>query len=120
MHVQEVRQLLDRDTVLLEYVLGEDHSYLWVVSSDTLTSYELPKRQEIEAEVRRIHEALTVRSHEIASKNPAQRKARIAISEQIYQDAAARLSLMVLSLMVLSPAASQIQDKRLLVVSDVP
>jgi len=40
--------LLDRDTLLLEYRLGETRSFLWAVTPDSLTSFTLPGRAEIE------------------------------------------------------------------------
>ncbi|NET02193.1 MAG: tetratricopeptide repeat protein [Sphaerospermopsis sp. SIO1G1] len=42
------QQVLDENTLLLEYSLGEDKSYLWAVSKTGMTSYELPKSSEIE------------------------------------------------------------------------
>jgi CHAT domain-containing protein len=36
------QQVLDSDTILLEYFLGEDNSFLWVVTSDSFRSYVLP------------------------------------------------------------------------------
>ena len=42
------RELLDRDTLLLEYSLGEERSYLWVVGQDSLHTYTLPARKIIE------------------------------------------------------------------------
>jgi CHAT domain-containing protein/tetratricopeptide (TPR) repeat protein len=48
------RDLLDADTVLLEYALGAKRSYLWVVSSTSIRSYELPNRSEMENDVRRV------------------------------------------------------------------
>ena len=46
--LKEIQQQLDADTLLLEYALGEDRSYLWAITSDSLTSYELPKEEIIE------------------------------------------------------------------------
>ena len=43
------QRLLDDDTLLLKYSLGEERSYLWAVTRDSLASYELPKLAEIEA-----------------------------------------------------------------------
>lgn len=42
------QQVLDEDTLLLEYFLGEKRSYLWGVTADQITSYQLPNRQTIE------------------------------------------------------------------------
>ena len=95
----EIQALLDADTVLLEYMLGKERSYLWVVTPSSLTSYELPKQAEIELKARRVNE-LFVRSHERSVRAPAQ----LAAAE--------------LSQMILGPAAEQLQGKRLLIVSD--
>ena len=42
------RELLDDDTVLLEYRLGESASTVWAVTGDALTAFRLPPRREIE------------------------------------------------------------------------
>jgi len=44
------QEVLDADTLLLEYSLGEDRSYLWAVTPTSLWSYELPKRSQIKAD----------------------------------------------------------------------
>ena len=38
------QNLLDDDTLLLEFLLGEDRSYVWALSRSSLVSPELPKR----------------------------------------------------------------------------
>jgi CHAT domain-containing protein len=45
---QVQQQLLDKDTVLLQYALGEERSYLWAITQDSITSYQLPPQSEIE------------------------------------------------------------------------
>src|SRR6185369_5437579 len=42
------QQLLDGDTVLLEYFLGEETSYVWAVTRSSLHSYKLGSRTELE------------------------------------------------------------------------
>ena len=37
------RQSLDRDTLLLEYALGEERSFLWAVTPTSLRAYTLPR-----------------------------------------------------------------------------
>lgn len=56
------RQTLDQDTVLLEYALGEERSYLWAITSDEITSYILPPRAEIEAAANKFYKSLTWRN----------------------------------------------------------
>ncbi|HWW77587.1 MAG TPA: tetratricopeptide repeat protein, partial [Pyrinomonadaceae bacterium] len=41
------KELLDEDTLLLEYVLGDEKSYLWAVTPTSFSSYELPPGSEI-------------------------------------------------------------------------
>src|SRR5262249_2796531 len=42
-----IQQLLDPGTVLLEYALGRDRSYVWAVTPSALSVHELPPRMEI-------------------------------------------------------------------------
>jgi len=106
-------QVLDSDTLLLEYALGEDRSYLWAVTSSTLTSFILPGRAEIDRAARRVYEFLTARNSYPKGEGELQREARIARVRAEYPAAAARLSEMILG-----PAASLLGHKRLLIVSD--
>ena len=58
--VREIQsEVLDADTALLEYALGEDRSYLWVVTPTSVKSFELSRRAEIETGVRRVVELLS-------------------------------------------------------------
>src|SRR5438105_5388103 len=52
-------QVLDQDTLLLEYGLGEQHSYLWAVTRHSIQSFELPKQEEIERLGRQLYNLLT-------------------------------------------------------------
>ncbi|EDX74254.1 tetratricopeptide repeat domain protein [Coleofasciculus chthonoplastes PCC 7420] len=44
---QVQQQLLDKDTILLQYSLGEERSYLWAVTKDSITNYQLPPHEQI-------------------------------------------------------------------------
>src|SRR5262249_36040244 len=57
--LEEIQQLLDPDTVLLEYSLGEERSFLWLVTTTSMASFVLPKRKEIEAAVKDVLNLLT-------------------------------------------------------------
>jgi CHAT domain-containing protein/tetratricopeptide (TPR) repeat protein len=48
-------RLLDSETTLLEYWLGSEHSYAWVVTSSAVKSYELPPEGKIEKLARRAY-----------------------------------------------------------------
>jgi CHAT domain-containing protein/tetratricopeptide (TPR) repeat protein len=100
--VNEMQQhLLDSDTVLLEYALGPDRSYLWMVTSETFTSYELPKGPDIEQASRQAYALLTAR---------IQRRVQ---ADKEYENAAPGLSNMLLG-----KVGSQLGHQRLLIVAD--
>jgi CHAT domain-containing protein len=55
------REMLDPDTVLLEYWLGEPTSYAWVVSQDVVAAYTLASRATIEAAARAFQQSIRTR-----------------------------------------------------------
>jgi CHAT domain-containing protein/Tfp pilus assembly protein PilF len=106
-------QLLDSGTLLLEYSLGEERSYVFAVTPDSLNAFELPKRELIEKAARRVYSLLTARNRTVKSETAAQKQVRLASAEAEYSRAAAELSKMILG-----PVAAQLRNKRLLVVPD--
>jgi tetratricopeptide (TPR) repeat protein/CHAT domain-containing protein len=89
-------QVLDDRTVLLEYHLGAERSYLWAVTRRSVSAHELPKAAEIEALARRWHERLS------SGTSPP---------EETRRDAEA------LSAMLVAPAADYLPGRRLLTVA---
>ena len=61
------RRVVDRETVLLEYDLGEEGSYLWAVTPEAVRSFELPPRAEIASTAERTYRLLSS-SHSTASR----------------------------------------------------
>jgi CHAT domain-containing protein/Tfp pilus assembly protein PilF len=96
--VSEIQGLLDGETVLMEYLLAEPRSYLWVVSSTSLRAFELPGRKEIGQVARSLHERLKRPGDRDAT---SQRKDRERLSE-----------------MILGPALDAIAGRRLVIVAD--
>ena len=114
LNLQEIQsKVLDEDTVLLEYELGSERSFLWAVTPSSIASFELPPRAEIESAARSVYELLTARNHSIRNETPAARAARVRQSDQFYYEAATRLSDLLLR-----PAAAHIAGKRLLIVAE--
>ena len=109
----EIRQQLDANTVLLEYALGDEHSYLWAVGPDSLRSFQLPKRSDVESSARRFYDLLTARNRQVKGETEAQRQARLEQAEAQYPQAAAALSRMLLG-----PVAPLMKGKRLVIVAD--
>ena len=105
--------ILDADTVLLEYLLGDQGSWLWVVSTDSVKAFALPPRTELELAVRRIYALLTERNRTVHDETNKQRLERIAAADANYQTAAGELSRMILG-----PASSELGSKRLVIVAD--
>ncbi|MGB7381286.1 MAG: tetratricopeptide repeat protein, partial [Rivularia sp. (in: cyanobacteria)] len=91
--LSEIQQQLDKDTVLLQYSLGEKRSYLWLVTPTSLTSYELPPGEEIEGIANRFH-------RELSSRN-------------LQMDSAEKLSKIILA-----PVKDKLAGKRLVIVAD--
>jgi CHAT domain-containing protein/Flp pilus assembly protein TadD len=106
------QQVLDPDTLLLEYSLGENASYLFVVSQTSITGHRLPKRAEIKAAARRVRELLTAPQPQPGDTD-AKYQVRVKEAEESYWTQAAELSRMLLG-----PVASQLGKKRLAIVSD--
>ena len=88
--------VLDQDSLLFEYSLGKERSFLWAVTPTSITSYVLPKQVEIETAARRVYELLTARNQQPAGETPEQRAARVNEAEAEYEKAAAALSQMLL------------------------
>jgi len=107
-----IQRELDPNTVLLEYSLGEERSYVWVITQNSLKTYALPQRQEIENVARRVSGSLAARSTTVV-ESAAQRRERIARADAEFEKAASELSRMILA-----PASAEFGKKRLVVVAD--
>lgn len=93
------QRVLDAETLLLEYYLGTDRSFLWAVTPASMESFELPRRAIIEAATRRALELLP-ESH----RRTARARAEIALQD--------------LSRLLLAPVEDRLAGRRLLVVAD--
>ncbi len=92
---QVQQQILDEDTVLLQYSLGEERSYLWVVTKEGMNSYQLPSQKEIE---KRAKNLLRI----IKQGNPRTLAQAVPLLSQV----------------ILDPAKDKLTKKRILVVAD--
>jgi CHAT domain-containing protein len=89
---------LDKEMLLLQYALGDKQSYLWLVSPTTVQSFELPSRKEIEAAASNYYELLN------SVKDPQNKDLSDTASD--------------LAEMLLKPVATQLGEKRLVIVAD--
>jgi tetratricopeptide (TPR) repeat protein len=109
---ESIQAQVREDTVLLEYALGEDRSYVWAVSADSVEGYELPPRASIEGLAQEVYSLLTARQR-VTGEQAAPYRRRVEDSDAAYWPRAAELSRMLLG-----PVASRLAGKRLLVVPD--
>ena len=98
--------------MLLEYALGNERSYLWAITRQEMTSYELPAASQINAMALELYELLTSRDTNIDGETIAQKRERIRRSDNTYSNAAFSLSKILLG-----PVASKLGSKRLIVVT---
>ncbi len=102
------QQILDDKTLLLEYSLGRDKSYLWAVTQTGLKTYTLPKQADIDTAARQLIGLLKSRDYQFGDREPLQ---EVANSGNI--DVATYLSKMLLG-----EVAGQLENKRLIIVAD--
>lgn len=102
--LEQIRQLLGDDTMLLELSLGMHRSHAWAVTADALFTYALPPRETIDALARRVHT--------LASTRPASPGERRRLDRE-YAAAAAELSGILLG-----PLTSKLRAQRLVIAAE--
>jgi CHAT domain-containing protein/tetratricopeptide (TPR) repeat protein len=100
------KQILNDRTLLLEYSLGEERSYLWAITAGTFESFELPGRKAIETAALDFYSSVTARNEPEGTVSPVQ------------ADARAEQASLTLSRAILAPIEKLLGDRILLVVSD--
>lgn len=90
------KEVLDADTVLIEFALGEERSWLWAVTPDALETRELPGRRRLDAQARLLYDALTARQPR-KGDTPAAYRARVAAADRQLNRHAAEMSRLLFS-----------------------
>jgi CHAT domain-containing protein len=112
--LEEIQQnILDPDTLLLEYSLGEERSFVWAVTPGSIKTFELPKRAVIESAARRVYELITARALNVHRETLQQRRTRFELADVEYSNAS-----LALSRIILGPVSAELRGKRVLIVSD--
>ncbi len=91
--------ITDDQTVLLEYCLGSEASYVWVVTRDSIKSYNLPSRELITDMVQKTYKLLA------SPTNPDNPKEVIEAVQGLGR-------------MILSPVAAELNKDRIIIVAD--
>ncbi|BAY66449.1 TPR domain protein [Calothrix brevissima NIES-22] len=112
LNLSQIQQQLDKDTLLLQYSLGDERSFLWVVSPNSLDTYELPKKQEIEKSAINLFCLISDYSSKPPSATNKENPCAGIKTRQI--DVAAK----ELSQLILSPVKDKLGTKRLVIVAD--
>jgi CHAT domain-containing protein/tetratricopeptide (TPR) repeat protein len=110
---EAVQELLDADTVLLEYMLGKDGGLVFAVTRSGLASGELPGSAEIEEKVRRLRALLAARKERVRFETTEERARRL-----FRADAEAERLAGEMSELLLRPVAPQLTRRRVVVVAD--
>ena len=112
--LQEIQtKVLDEDTILLEYALGSEKSFLWAVTPTSMEVFELPPRTEVESVAKRVYDLLTARNLKPLKETPAARANRIRQADEAFLVAARKASGVLLG-----AVAPKLEHKRLLVVGE--
>ena len=94
----EIQALLDPGTLLLEYALGTERSYLWAIDAGSLRAFVLPGREEVERAARDFYTAVST------PPSPGD-ESRSRLGE-------------ALGRLLLGPVAGELGDRRLAIVAD--
>jgi CHAT domain-containing protein len=105
-------QLTDDKTMVLEYFLGSDRSYLWAITATSLKGYTLPGRAVLESAAFEVYKLLTARQFVNGQVDDGY-QVRVETADRQYYQAALRLSQMLLK-----PVVNDLEDKRLVIVSE--
>ena len=108
-----IREQLDAETLFLVYMLGQEHSFLWAVSRERLTSHWLPSGAVIEGAALRLYQLLTARNRRQGGETASERRRRIAKADGEFVGAAQELADLVLA-----PLDGELSRQRLVVVGD--
>ncbi len=111
--VEEVQALLGEDSILLEYRLGAERSFLWALSSNSLDAFELAPRHTLEELGKRAYRLLTARNERVRFETPTEAKARIQAADRELPTVLAALGDACLR-----PMWSRLGNRRLVIVPD--
>jgi CHAT domain-containing protein/tetratricopeptide (TPR) repeat protein len=110
--LEQIQAQLRPNDLLLEYTLGEERSYLWAVTSNSLHAYELKPRSILEDATLDLYKLITARQVTGESVDD-QYQARVEAADRQYYDKANALSILLLE-----PVAGMLEKKRLLIVTE--
>ncbi|HSE16265.1 MAG TPA: CHAT domain-containing tetratricopeptide repeat protein [Pyrinomonadaceae bacterium] len=111
----QIQELLDDETCLLQYSIGDERSYLWFVTRQNIRPYTLPPRKKISEAVENLREVIKVHepplpSGDIEKHIQKLREALVTYPKRTFD----------LSSMVLKPVTARMGFERIIIVADGP
>src|ERR1043165_1579839 len=106
-------ELRGSDTMLLKYALGDEQSYLWVVTANSFQSYRLPPRKTFEDAVGEVYPLLSARQTPPETIKEDDYQAFVEAADKALPEKAGELSRMLLG-----PVVQQLGNRKLLVVTE--
>jgi CHAT domain-containing protein/tetratricopeptide (TPR) repeat protein len=106
------REILDENTLLLEFSFGKEESYLWLIGKMEISSYVLPPREQIEQKIQTLRELLAAREIKQGEEIEAF-QARVVKAENDYLQISLELSRELFG-----QIADKFGEKRLIIVPD--
>jgi CHAT domain-containing protein/Tfp pilus assembly protein PilF len=113
--VKEIQQELDNNDVLIEFMLTEGRSFVWALTKDSLTSYEIPGRETVERAAKSVYRSLTSPSGQTKGTSDDR---GLVISRATRRPNELNEASIGLSEMLLQPLAARLAGKRLIFVAD--
>jgi len=109
---QVQNQLRNSETLLLDFHLGDERSYLWTVTGNSFHSYELPSRKIIEAAATELSQPILARQEQNSDDANVPSPDLVA-SDRLFDEKAS-----VLSNMLFGPVVEELKNRKLLIVAD--
>ena len=106
------KNVLDENSLLLEFSFGKEESYLWLVGKNELSSYVLPPREQIESRIENLRELLATREMK-QDETIEDYQARVSEAENIYDYESKQLSDELFG-----QIADRLSNNRLIIVPD--
>lgn len=105
-------ELRDSDTMLLQFALGNERSYLWAVTAGSLHSYELPARKMIEDAAREVYRLFSARQAPVETMK-GDYQSYVEDADNALPEKSAKLSEMLFG-----QVAHQLGNRKLLIVAE--
>ncbi len=109
LNLQQIQNLIEKNDILVEYMLSDKANYVWTVTKDAFHSYQLPAKDLIETASKNLYENLTERNKTVKYENKTQKYRRLQLADSLYSEKAKVLSSMIL------PFEEQLEKRRILV-----